>query len=267
MKNHLIYIGITLALVGCSSNSQKSLNENYSRAYNLYHAGGLNGLNDSKVPTEQYKTLTQGATYASAYSVVGYHSASMLGMNPLSAAGLNFLSILTSASGDPSRSHIFAWLPANTVNNKEDAKTKFKNEVVKALKKTTKQFGGSIEYAQTFWGSDIYLIYNEKWNCNKNNECGITIKITDPILEKTPTFINNNSSESFFFTGKNSAIMMTNNHSNVPQFEFLQKLSSNLPNWSILYLSNKEVKEENSVKIKIPVILEHGKIELFVMPK
>lgn len=267
MKKYLTFINLILALAGCSSNSQKVFNENNSRAYNLYHAGGLNGLKDSKIPSAQYKTITQGLTYATAYSIVGYNSSSMLGLSPLNAAGMNFLSILTSWSDDPSSSHIFGWLPADIAKSKDEAKTKYKNEIVKALTKTIKQFGGTIEYAQTFWGADTYLIHNEKWDCSKSKECGITIKIPDPVLEKTPTFISTNSSESFFFTGKNSSIMMTNKRSNVPQFEFFKKLSSNLPNWSILYLSHKEVKENKDVKIKIPVILERGQIELFVTPK
>ena len=284
----LVISTVGTVLVGCASKGTyepPSYDDNYSKAYNIAKAGGINdGIKDMKLPESYTKGSIGGTMYDSADLYTTYFMNPSLGLTNWGSLGIGLLSKLLE---DPSghNNNIFGWMPNESGMTPEEARNKFEVAMQNAVVSAFKEMELDYKYHGSNWtyGQHLYTFSSEKYQCG--NRCNVEFLIYKADTSgKSPDFISHPAKNTVaFLTGPNGFMDAYNNYTpkdeynwlqifsdKVPEFpqqELYAAISKHMPEWAYMYLAPNVVKTGAEKAIPFPVLLNEGKVDMFIRPE
>lgn len=280
---------LSVAMVGCASTQiSHTYNPNNSRALNIAHAGGITrGIEDAEVPKDSTYKLDNSYLHGAAQAGVGVLTASTLGLTDLAGGIFGLLSVISRAPHQGERTSIFAFMPADMATSPDEASLKLKQMFTESFNKV---------FEETFKTKSTDIYDNNK--LVKNNMIYVfggddlhcpNFSIQNPLPEKVgcvvsytiskPRLMHNlpenkwliPSENYYFFSAapdyEYTEFSFETRNYPTPTFKIISEFSKNLPEWVYIYVAPKTLKDDQGKEIKVPFILNKGKVEFFVKPQ
>lgn len=271
-KTLLASLGMMI-LTGCATTAPEPqpYDPTKSRALNLAYAAGLDRLTDQEIPKEQGQHITDSLAYNALWAHTNFVSPapdfSSFGAGALSVAGWLF-----APKEKEARNSLVAWMPRTMARTPEEAELKMDKIVKEAIEKgladlnlEVKKRALSISYSKYIFDKDVFECF-KGWLVK---ECSVESIIYTPISGIAPASISGKNYSAFFFDPRAtlySKIEIIQFSNKVPEKAIYAAISKHLPEWAMLYLAPKEVKQEDGSRLPFPYILQQGKAELFIKP-
>lgn len=281
----LLFILLPTLLTGCTSILPKStkLDASHSYAWNINNASNMDLFFDKEVPTELKNKFEDSDYYWGLTTDNNPLNLSRMDMTPL----IKYSYPVGMALKEWDFDYMLAWLPQNLATSEKPASIVIEQVLNEAIKKTwpdmqfnrmsemngsplntfTLGLAGNKSRISTYfiWDNDIHCQTNRFDNQNKPNACLLYIKNEGAAgLVKTPEFIRSGTTEhSYMMDPSYISIDITDNRK-LDAIEarnnraLIQKLSSNLPSWIYIYLSD-------DIDNNLPaVMLQSGKSHFYI---
>lgn len=279
---------VSAMFAGCASNSgyqPRSYNDNYSKAYNIATAGGINdGVKDMKAPENYTKGSMGESVYDSAQLYTMYFLNPSLGLTDWGSLGFGLLGkLLENPAGH--NNNIFGWMPNDRGLTPDEGRKEFNAAMQKAVVAAFEEMELEYQYHGTDWtyGQHLYTFTSDKYECG--NSCNVEFFIYEvDATGKSPDYVSHPTDNSLaFLTGPNGFMDAYNNFTprdeynwlNIysdrvpafPQQELYAAISKHMPEWAYMYLAPKTVKIGDGKSIPFPVLLNKGQVEMFIRPE
>lgn len=252
-----------VSLVGCSSTPTAKYNEKISYASNLAASAKAFTIKDTEVPKEAIASFDKNGISDIAW--VGAAGISPPpGVTKGFSLGITAAAIIFGPKDPANESRVLVWVPKDQVGSNETPREFAFKTINKAYQKTAESFG-----LQSF-GKDNQktLGFSSSKDISKIGENVLLFVLGDYKEVNAPESLGGRPS--YLYTTDSyldySSKIVTKDFNSVNDFQFLVKLSSEMPDWVVMYIKPGFVKingEEN----KFPFMLQGGKIHLFVIPK
>ncbi|MFC1337400.1 MAG: hypothetical protein G8D89_16460 [gamma proteobacterium symbiont of Clathrolucina costata] len=276
----LLAIGCLAGMLGACASTPVSFNPDESKAMNIARAGGIDfKLKDTEVPKDTVNGIVDSAGYGFAMAASGYN-APLPGFSRGEMASMNFAAWLLSPEAQSSRNSMFAWMPKEYVGSDEEPVDKLADLILEATGEVVEEMGYEAAKSIANGGKDksglaVYFRVKDKpedehcKNSPTRSTCWISFGIRDPkSRSKSPNFVGT-SGGSYFFnpsSGVYSSYKFPQENTGINELEFLQKLSAKLPEWVYFYAAPGKLYFGPDQEMKIPVIVNDGKVLYFVKP-
>lgn len=270
----------TLGLVGilgaCASTPPAPFNPQESKALNIARAAGIDAkLKDVEVPKDTVNNITDSAGFGFAMAASGY-KAPIPGFSPNQMAGMNFTAWLLAPEADSARNSMFAWVPETEANGKPV--DHLADLLLEAASKGAKDMGYTPKQTIAKGGTDksgvgVYLMDGDGSTCQNKGEfstCWIGFALRDPDKESdAPSFVGTSGDNWFFDPSANvySRFVFLKDNQGLNELELLVATSKYLPEWVYFYAAPNKIKFNSEESLKIPVIINQGKVLYFVRPE
>jgi hypothetical protein len=256
-----------ILMIGCGTT--QTIKSKDSEALRVANAAGLGGkLKDTVLPKDTVTSLIDSPGFAMAYSASGY-SSPLPGLSGGQTAGLHLVSWLFSPEAPAARNSIFGWMEA-TSGDENNAIKKLMDTLLENGKAVALEMGYEVNIVRSTngTGGGVQFI-SEAGVCNTKGNCTLAFGVRDPQRvkgSKIPEFIENKNESWFFNPGKrnHSFYLFSKNWEGINQLEVLTKLSQNMPEWFYLYVAPKKVKFNMNEEVKVPLVINQGKLHYFV---
>jgi len=272
--------GCLVGILSACASTPVTFNPEQSQAMNIARAGGIDfKLKDTEIPKDTVNGIVESSGYGFAMAASGYN-APIPGFSSIEMAGMNFASWLLSPGPQSSRNSLFAWMPKEYVGKGEDPVDKLADLLLEATGQVVEDMGYDAAKSIARGGKDksglaVYFRVKSKpedgrcKNSPTRSTCWISFGLRDPKnTSVAPDFVAS-TGEAYFFnpsSGVYSLYKFPRENAGINELEFLQKLSAKLPKWVYFYAAPKKIKFDKDSKLKIPVIINQGKVLYFVKP-
>ncbi len=235
----LIVLFLTIVLSGCAAQKPATYDHSKSRALNLANAAGIwSSLRDRKVPKDTVNTLMNSDAADLAFAVSAFDTP-MPGLSGLQSFGFSLLASSLGPEDPASRNSIFAWMPYNSSHNPE---LSFLKIMEKSVEKTITDLGMKFWKDPRYDKNVVVYLISGKFNCPDESEnkpehefCIFSYNIGDQDDALAPSYImKNRNQKTHFFSSRKSYhsdfyFSQNGKVSKIPQYDFLKKLSHNMP--------------------------------------
>ena len=264
--------GCIMGMLGaCASNTVATYEPDNSDALNIMHAAGIDSnLKDTEVPKDTISSITDSAGYGFAMAASGY-KAPIPGVSSSQMAGMNFTAWLFSPTADSARNSLFAWVPKDIAG--DNAIDSLADILLEAASKAAKELGYDPEISIPKNKTGTYLLMTRPGDeyCEKGSKysCMIAFGLREAQkLKEAPDFVGTVGANSFFDPSERSYSFFTFNKEYVGfnELELLVTTSKHLPKWVYFYVAPKNVRFNELDKMKIPAVVNQGKLLYFVKP-
>lgn len=269
-RSLLIGLATTSTLLGCATQRPFAYKADSSLAMNVAVAAGMDqGLQDVIVPKESLKS--EGGDLALGVASGAAGLASPVGnLSNAQAGALNLASWLISPGKPSNQPAIIGWMPQKG-QSAEDAQKEMGNiladgveRIYKEMNLTVKKGSGNI---RKFYNTNVMA--SGKTTCadlEGKSTCsnGFLVSMPESV---TGTLGFTESDKNWLFKneiGYHTFIIRDKPNDGLSDFEFMKRLSSNLPGWIYMYFPPKSLSQESGDKINYPIFLNKGNIHLFI---
>ncbi|MBQ0718671.1 MAG: hypothetical protein KBT88_00565 [Gammaproteobacteria bacterium] len=266
---------LTSLVTGCSSTFMADKPNNDSQALRIAKAAGIGGdLRDTEVPKDTVNDITMSPGYGFALAASGYN-APLPGISSGSMAAMNFTAWLLAPKPAAKRNSMFAWMPASLAGDKP--RDTLADMVLEAgaiaatelgYQEASKHIGGKGKYRKS--GVAIGFKNGEDTNCrpHKKPVCAMSFGLRTPQKKNEgPEALSlDDEGITWFFNpskGVYSYFNFTEN-TGLDELEMLVAASKHLPEWVYFYVAPKKIKTKGDLKIRIPLIVNQGKVLYFI---
>ena len=278
---------LSAALAACAT-GPRPVNPEKSLALNLAEAGGIDGLKDQALTSEDYSRIHSSG--ADVISDVGWAAANFSAPAPGFSGGwglgLGLLSMIRDTDTAAKHRQLVAWMPVDMADTPEEARSKLLDLASEAIRKTFDELGwkhGQIERTAATRRGDSYIFVggffeNEAAGCPgpdsvSKDQCVGGIYVYPPVRSDWSFSASGPTAKpSYFFQVDkiyNNRVVFTNRgHSGANTQLFYMTLSKHLPEWSYFYIPPKQyMKVFPGDNHDFPQLYYQGKMELFVTVK
>lgn len=271
----LLAFGFIGILGACASTPPASFNPQESKALNIARAAGIDmKLKDVKVPKDTVTNITDSAGFGFAMAASGY-KAPIPGFSPNQMAVMNFTAWLLAPEADSARNSMFAWVPSDKATDKPV--DHLADLLLEAASKAAQDMGYTSKQTIAKGGTDksgvgVYLMDGDGTACKNKGEfstCWIGFALRNPDKKSdAPSFVGTSGENWFFDPSANvysQFVFLKENHG-LNELELLVNVSNHLPKWVYFYAAPNKVRFNSEENLKIPVIINQGKVLYFVTP-
>ena len=280
-------------LQGCAS-TVPSYRSSFSEAKNIASMGGLDfGIKDRDISKSEEPWAGPGISLGDLIAIanvgVGAFEGSVLGMGGVGSAAFNAAHGVWATSEDDhwSKNYFFAYIP-KSYNLELTSPTQVREYLDTRLVQTSVSIledAGfeliSIPDQINYYDAPVnrWLLINNQFSCSEEKaNCVFTVyTVSDKQVNTAinPAFLGNKKQEESwkFFRGPNkgkSTIDITSFDTNgiIPELEFYQELSSQMPDWFYLYIGPARASTEKYNQGYLPynVIFRKGEMLKFIRP-
>jgi hypothetical protein len=236
---------------------------------NVARAGGISyGLEDSIVPKEEIDAFSDSGGFGLVYTASGFVSP-IPGLSGGMTAGLNLVTFLFSPSPASSRTSIIAWMPEELAG--DNPQLALGGMLEAASVKALKDHGYDAEPHNNDEGSISMLFMFDGQLCKRPDltswKCNMFYSIREPDdVDNSPLFLTKTHGPVKFFNPAATvrSYYKFKRHLQINELEYLVATSKYLPEWFSFYVPPKEVKLDATTKVKLPLIINQGKIHYFI---
>lgn len=265
----LLVGAVILAGCGASTPYQHQYKPAHSHAKNVADAAGFgHELSDHRVPSDKIGDIRDSAVWGAGFTLAGY-MAPPSGITPGTSAGLNLLSWVLSPEKKSAKTRLLGWQPKNGQDS-ASARKALMASISSAAEQTALEYG--IE-TYTYWDEDGYRAHvfmkQPDERCENKEYCLIfTFGLDDAKVQIATPKIASHGLESHFYDPREhySYFSFNKAYFGFNEVEYIQKMSSKLPDWFYLYSGPKQLKLDRENKMMAPVMVANGKISLFIIP-
>ncbi len=262
-----------LVTAGCST-TPTTYNSQDSYALNVARAANIDAkLKDTELPKNTVSDITESAGYGFAMAASGYN-APITGFSQSQMAGMNLAAWLLAPEAASARNSLIAWMPEETAN--ASPKEALADLLLEAASQAVRDLGFEPVQEIAKGGTDktgigIYVTGRNDEICQDNqygkSNCWVSFAIRDAELTTPPLFVNDGQSKSWYFdpsANVYSRFVFPKNHPGFNELELLLATSKHLPEWVYFYVAPKKVFISKDQPIKVPLIVQQGKIHYFI---
>jgi len=274
MHKRLIQVAaLTLLVAGCSTTSPK-YNPQDSYALNVARTAGISAkLEYRALPKDTVSSITDSAGFGFAIAASGYN-APLPGVTGSQMAGMNFAAWILAPEADSARNSLIAWMPTKVA--KGSPKEALADLLLEAASQGIRDLGYIPVQEIAKNGTDktgigIYITHRNDGICQDNQQgksnCWISFAIRDAERTATPAILPGSQGQSWFFdpsANVYSRFVFPGGHPGFNELELLIATSKHLPEWIYFYVAPKKVFIGKDQPIKIPLIVNQGKVHYFI---
>ncbi|MEZ5508164.1 MAG: hypothetical protein R3F38_20290 [Gammaproteobacteria bacterium] len=267
---------LALLVAGCST-TPTTYNHSDSYALNVARAAGISAkLEDKALPKDTVTSITDSAGFGFAMAASGYNTP-MPGFSGSQMAGMNFAAWLLAPEADSARNSLFAWMPEGAANSAP--KETLADLLLEAASQGIRDLGYVPVQEIAKNGTDktgigIYITNRNDNICQDNqngkSNCWISYAIRDAERTAPPAVLSPSQEQCWFFdpsANVYSRFVFPKNHPGFNELELLVATSNHLPKWVYFYVAPKKVFIGKDQPIKIPLIINQGKVHYFIKPQ
>ncbi len=195
-----------------------------------------------------------------------------LSLDQISA--LNLTAWLLAPKADAARNSIFAWVPATKVS--DSPVSYLADLLLEAASNAAKDMGYTPKRELVITdrsGGGVYLMDGDGTICKNKGQfstcwIGFALRKPDKQLD-APLFVGTSGTNWFFNPAKNvySKFVFPKKNYGLNELELLINTSKYLPKWFYFYAAPNKVNLNSKDKLKIPAIINKGKVHYFLKPK
>lgn len=276
---------ILAGLVGCATDSVKPTNDSY--ALQVVKASGMyRKLKDTPLPQDTVNSLN--TTVFKTSSIINGYTNPLPGMSGSAMLGVGLVSLL--AADEPeARNSVIAFMPTELIAGGKNPDEVLYNLFKEAFAKTAQESGFAItdqsfQFAPKDGGlfsKDFGFFYlansgNQTACKNIKNSCMASMPF-GPVLPVKAEWQKKKieqlgiTAESILFDPSDTIKythfdVMDDMSADFNELAFLQKLSEHLPSWVYFYVAPNRIQVGTGEKLKVPLIINAGKLHFFVTP-
>lgn len=265
------FIGTALSLyvfanlTSCATAPVTTYNDKVSYASNLAAAAHAFTIKDSEVPKDQLGDLDKKGI-----SDIAWLGAAGISPPPGVSQGFS-LGITTAAlifgPKDPAgKSRVLVWVPKDLVHTNETPKQVAVKTLSDAYKKTAEFYG----LQSMAVDKEAYLGFSSSKDLSKVGDNVLAFVLADELKKEVDAPDIVGGKKSYLYTTdpyrEYASNLIVGDFLSINNLEFLTKLSTELPEWIVMYFKPDTV-TINGSKNKFPFMMQKGKIHLFVIPK
>jgi hypothetical protein len=279
-------LGVTLAiLAGCATDPIKPTNDSY--ALQVLKASGMyRKLKDTPLPKDTVNSIN--TTLFNTSSILSGYSNPLPGMSGSAMVGIGLVSLL--AADEPeARNSVIAFMPADLTAGGKNPNEVLYNFFKDAFAQAAQESGFAIKQQNvnfspkngSLLSKDYGFFYlantgNQTACTNKNNSClasmpfGPVVQVKAEWQKKLLGHLGI-TAESLLFDPSDTLKythfdLMDDMSADFNELAFLQKVSQHLPSWVYFYVAPNRIKVGAGEKLKVPLIINAGKLNFFVTP-
>ena len=272
-KTILLGVGLSL-LAGCGAAPVK-YDPQASYALNVVRAVNIDArLEDVEIPKDTVTDITDSAGYGFAMAVSGYN-APIPGFSSSAMAGMNFASWLFAPKAASARNSLFAWMPEEAAGDKPI--DSLADILLEAASKAAKDMGYTpkpsiAKNGNDKSGSSVSLVGGDGVVCTSEGDssnCWIVFGLRTPKkIDKAPEFVEQ-AGKGFLFdpsAAVYSRYIFPKENAGLNELELLVNTSKHAPSWLYFYVAPKKIRIGKDRPIKLPLVINQGKVHYFVTP-
>lgn len=189
-------------------------------------------------------------------------------------AGMNFAAWLFAPESNSARNSMIVWMPKDQAGS--SAKETLADLLLEAGSRCIRDLGFTPVQEIAKGGTDktgiaVYVTGRNDEICQDNefgkSNCWIAFAIRDAELVPTPELLKKSKNESWYFdpsANVYSRFVFPKDKPGFNELELLLATSKHLPEWIYFYVAPKKILIGKDEPIKIPMIIQQGRIHYFV---
>ena len=287
----LFSILLSTLIVGCSSNKYKPPKKinNFSEARNIMYSGGMyTGFSDSRIPQEEYDSLTMKVLEGGvvAYAGTGLAVTALNGLFNWQSAALNLLFWSVAPKDHAARNSIVAFMPQSMAKDEIEARDLLRGKLTDAFVEALENHGGEIKdrTIANEGQTEVIVYFHKEWACSTNasNMCMVLINVMPPKKGLAPSHITEDELPVYAFTSKDRFMynyfkFQTYDHTKkkvregqsrkAPHDQILFEVGNLMDDWVFMYAAPGKTFLASGKANRVPMVFTKNKIEYFVLPK